>query len=170
MRIFRKYIPISAARIQQTYQPKDTKVKSHTIVLAERTAVGLSMKRELILLAGSNATARSLEDLIIPAGYEFSTVGSQEAGLRVAQERRVSVFLVEVEAADLQCCSALLGIKTLPFASRPRLIFLIGGGAGDRARGLNLGANDVLSAPWDPSELLARLEVQLREKSEIGVL
>ena len=128
------------------------------------------MKRELILLAGSHATARSLEDLIISAGYEFSTVGSQEEGLRLAREGRVSVFLVEPQDADLQCCSALVGIKTLPLASRPRLILLTGGAAAERARGLDLGANDVLSSPWDPSELLTRLAVQLREKREIGEL
>jgi DNA-binding response OmpR family regulator/S1-C subfamily serine protease len=128
------------------------------------------MRQELILLAGSDANAPSLRDLIIAAGYKFSMAGSQEEGFRLAREGGIDVFLVEAEAADLESCSALVGIKTLPLASRPRLILLTGGGAADRAGGLDLGANDVLSAPWDPSELLARLRVQLREKREIGVL
>ena len=128
------------------------------------------MRQELILLAGSDASARSLGGLIIAAGYKFSIAGSQEEGFRLAQQGGIDVFLVEAEAADLQCCSALVGIKTLPLASRPRLILLSRGAAADRAGGLDLGANDVLSAPWDPSELLARLRVQLREKREIGVL
>jgi DNA-binding response OmpR family regulator/S1-C subfamily serine protease len=128
------------------------------------------MRQELILLAGSDANAPSLRDLIIAAGYKFSMAGSQEEGFRLAREGGIDVFLVEAEAADLESCSALVGIKTLPLASRPRLILLTGGVAADRAGGLDLGANDVLSAPWDPSELLARLRVQLREKREIGVL
>jgi DNA-binding response OmpR family regulator len=128
------------------------------------------MRQELILLAGSDANVRSLRDLIVAAGYKFSMAGSQEEGFRLAQEGGIDVFLVEAEAADLQCCGALVGIKTLPLASRPRLILLTGGTPADRAGGLDLGANDVLSAPWDPSELLARLRVQLREKREIGVL
>ncbi|HZV86787.1 MAG TPA: trypsin-like peptidase domain-containing protein [Candidatus Binatus sp.] len=128
------------------------------------------MKQEFILLAGSDANARSLRELIIAGGYKCSMAGSQEEGFRLAQEGGIDVFLVEAEAADLQCCGALVGIKTLPLASRPRLILLTGGTPADRAGGLDLGANDVLSAPWDPSELLARLRVQLREKREIGVL
>lgn len=128
------------------------------------------MRPELILLAASDANARSLRELIIAAGYKCSMAGSQEEGFRLAQEGGIDVLLVEAEAADLQCCGALVGIKTLPIASRPRLILLTGGTSADRAGGLDLGANDVLSAPWDPLELLARLRVQLREKREIGVL
>jgi DNA-binding response OmpR family regulator len=128
------------------------------------------MRQELILLAGSDANVRSLRELIIAAGYKFSMAGSQEEGFRLAQEGGIDVFLVEAEAADLQSCGALVGIKTLPLASRPRLILLTGGTPADRAGGLDIGANDVLSAPWDPAELLARLRVQLREKREIGVL
>ena len=128
------------------------------------------MKQEFILLAASDANADSLRELIIAAGYKCSMAGSQEEGFRLAQGGGIDVFLVEAEAADLQCCGALVGIKTLPLASRPRLILLTGGTPADRAGGLDLGANDVLSAPWDPSELLARLRVQLREKREIGVL
>jgi DNA-binding response OmpR family regulator len=140
------------------------------VVVAARKGVGLSMRQELILLAGSDANVRSLRELIIAAGYKFSMAGSQEEGFRLAQEGGIDVFLVEAEAADLQSCGALVGIKTLPLASRPRLILLTGGTPADRAGGLDLGANDVLSAPWDPAELLARLRVQLREKREIGVL
>jgi DNA-binding response OmpR family regulator len=38
------------------------------------------------------------------------------------------------------------------------------GGGVERARGLDLGADDVLSPPWEPAELLARVRVQLRDK------
>jgi hypothetical protein len=58
------------------------------------------MKREPILLVGSQASAGSLEDVIVAAGCELSIVGSQEEGLRIAQEGGVSAFLVEAGAAD----------------------------------------------------------------------
>ena len=38
------------------------------------------------------------------------------------------------------------------------------GGSGERTRGLDLGADDVLSLPFDPHELLSRLRSQLRQK------
>jgi S1-C subfamily serine protease len=39
------------------------------------------------------------------------------------------------------------------------------GGSGERTRGLDLGADDVLSLPFDPHELLSRVRSQLRSKS-----
>jgi DNA-binding response OmpR family regulator len=128
------------------------------------------VNRERILLAGSDATALALREMISAAGYEFSTAATQEEGLRIAQEGGVDVFLVEADAADLHCCGALAGVKSMPLASRPRLILLTGGAAADRARGLDLGADDVLTANWDPTELLARVRAQLREKREIATL
>jgi S1-C subfamily serine protease/CheY-like chemotaxis protein len=38
------------------------------------------------------------------------------------------------------------------------------GGSGERTRGLDLGADDVLSLPFDPHELLSRVRSQLRSK------
>src|SRR4029077_12644003 len=38
------------------------------------------------------------------------------------------------------------------------------GGSGERTRGMDLGADDVLSLPFDPHELLSRVRSQLRSK------
>src|SRR6266699_943711 len=49
-------------------------------------------------------------------------------------------------------------------APPPCVILLTQGGGAERARGLDLGADEVLSSPWEAAELLARVRVQLREK------
>jgi S1-C subfamily serine protease len=50
------------------------------------------------------------------------------------------------------------------------VILLTRGGGAERARGLDLGADDVLSAEWESAELLARVRVQLRDKRAYEVL
>ena len=45
-----------------------------------------------------------------------------------------------------------------------RLIMLSSGGAGERICALDLGADDVISMPYEDRELLARVRAQLREK------
>jgi len=42
------------------------------------------------------------------------------------------------------------------------VILLTRAGAGERAAGLDLGADDVISRPWEAAELLARIRAQLR--------
>ena len=65
---------------------------------------------------------------------------------------------------DLQCCNALAEIKGLAATASTRVILLTRGGGVERARGLDLGADDVLSPQWESAELLARVRVQLRDK------
>jgi DNA-binding response OmpR family regulator len=113
------------------------------------------MNHDLILFVGSDGNAGALKELAVGAGYDFSTVQSQDEGLRLAQNGGVDVLIVEAETADLGCCGALVALKAFPLASRPRLILLTGGTAADRARGLE-GADDVLPANWEPTELLSR--------------
>jgi len=64
----------------------------------------------------------------------------------------------------LQCCNALAEIKGMAATASTRVILLTHGGGLERARGLDLGADDVLSPPWEPAELLARVRVQFRDK------
>ena len=44
----------------------------------------------------------------------------------------------------------------------PVLMLTARGGVGDRVTGLKLGADDYVAKPFDPSELLARIEALLR--------
>src|SRR6202007_1023396 len=56
-------------------------------------------------------------------------------------------------------------IKSSNQTHNVRVVMLPRGGAAERARGLDLGADDVLSLPFDPHELLSLMRSQLRDKS-----
>jgi DNA-binding response OmpR family regulator len=75
-----------------------------------------------------------------------------------------TLFLLSADLSDLQCCNALAEIKGLAATATTRVILLTRGGGVERARALDLGADDVLSPQWEPAELLARVRVQLRDK------
>jgi serine protease Do len=125
----------------------------------------LSAKRENILIVEPDAESRQqLLELLRSAGYDVSPAPTQEDGFKTVQNGGVDLFLLSADLWDLQCCNALAEIKGLATTATTRVILLTRGGGVERARGLDLGADDVLSQQWEPAELLARVRVQLREK------
>jgi DNA-binding response OmpR family regulator len=125
----------------------------------------LATKRENILIVEPDEKSKQLLlELLRSAGYEVSPAPSQEDGFTIVQNGGVDLFLLSADLSNLQCCNALAEIKGLAATATTRVILLTRGGGIERARGLDLGADDVLSPPWEPAELLARVRVQLRDK------
>jgi DNA-binding response OmpR family regulator len=136
-----------------------------------RKPANLSTKRENILIVEPDDTLRQqLQDVLRSAGYEASSAPTQEEGFRVVQTGTVDVFLLSADLADVLCCSSLTEIKGLGSTANTRVILFARGGGGMRARALDLGADDVMSPPWEPAELLARVRVQLRDKHALEEL
>jgi DNA-binding response OmpR family regulator/S1-C subfamily serine protease len=123
-----------------------------------------SKSPNILIVEPDEARLQHLQGVLRSAGYEVSSAPSQEEGFRAVQTGTVDVFLLSADLGDVLCCSSLAEIKGLGTTANTRVIlFAIGGGA-VRARALDLGADDVMTPPWESSELLARVRVQLREK------
>jgi DNA-binding response OmpR family regulator len=131
----------------------------------------LATKRENILIVEpDDALRQQLEDVLRSAGYEVSSATSQEDGFQLVQGGSVDVFLLAADLADVLCCSSLTEIKCLGSTANTRVILFAHGGGALRARALDLGADDVITPPWEPAELLARVRVQLRDKHALEEL
>jgi DNA-binding response OmpR family regulator/S1-C subfamily serine protease len=127
--------------------------------------VNLPPKRQNILIVDPDpASLRMLEELVRSAGYEIATSASQAEGFKFVQDASVDLLLLSADLADIQCCDALAEVKGNAATAGTRVILLTRGGGAERARGLDLGADEVLTSPWEAAELLARVRVQLREK------
>src|ERR1700758_618294 len=66
---------------------------------------------------------------------------------------------------QLDCCDLLSEIKGSEHTQNIKVVMLSPGGSAERTRGLDLGADDVVSLPFDPQELRSRVRSQLRNKS-----
>jgi serine protease Do len=111
-----------------------------------------------------------LEDLVRSAGYEVALSRSQAEGFKIVREVGVDLLVLSADIADIQCCDALSEVKGNASTANTRVILLTRGGGIERARALDLGADDVLSAPWEPAEVLARVRAQLRAKESFAQL
>jgi DNA-binding response OmpR family regulator/S1-C subfamily serine protease len=131
----------------------------------------LPAKRESILVVDSNdASRQALCELLRSAGYEVAESASQTEGFDFVRNTGVDLLLLTADLADIQCCDALAEVKGNASTAGTRVILITQGGGAERARGLDLGADDILTLPWEPAEMLARVRVQLREKHAVDQL
>jgi len=125
----------------------------------------LPSKHQSILIVDPDSASRGrLEELVRSAGYDVAGSSSQAEGFKFVQDASIDLLILAADLTDIQCCDALSEVKGNADTAGTRVILLIQGGGAERARGLDLGADEVLTAPWEAAELLARVRVQLRDK------
>ena len=122
--------------------------------------------RERIVIVEADETSRaSLVSILESGGYEVTAFPTAREGLDTLQHAGADLLLLDT---DLFCAGTLSARETLStirgsaITSAVRVIVLVCSGADNRAVGLDLGADDAVSRPWDAAELLARIRVQLR--------
>jgi S1-C subfamily serine protease/DNA-binding NarL/FixJ family response regulator len=117
---------------------------------------------KVLVVDGDAGRREHVAKLLADAGYETSS--ELMVGLKFVQEFMPDVILLGANPPQLDCCDLLADVKRSEQARSIRVIMLAEGGSAERVRGLDLGADDVLSLPFDDRELLARVRAQLREK------
>ncbi len=123
-----------------------------------------SKRQSILIVEPDPASRQTLEESVRSAGYEVAVSSSQAEGFKFVQDAGIDLLILSADLADVQCCDALAEVKGNAATAGTRVILLTHGGGAERARGLDLGADEVMTAPWDSVELLARIRVQLREK------
>ena len=96
-------------------------------------------------------------------GYEIA----KESGLTVDQVLSLApeVLVTEATPSDLSCCGMITQLKARPETESPlKIVLIVPGDALERARGLDLGADDVISFPFEAVEFAARIRTQFRER------
>src|ERR1700756_2908403 len=121
---------------------------------------------ERVLVVESDGGLRvSIAKVLSDAGYEVST--DYVEGMKSVLGFRPDVVILGADPPQLDCCDLLSEIKGSEPTQNIRVVMLSPGGSAQRARGLDLGADDVLSLPFDPHELLSRVRWQLRDTHTI---
>jgi DNA-binding response OmpR family regulator len=99
-------------------------------------------------------------------GYRVVKAGSGDGGLRAVREHRPRLVVLDVGLPDidgLEVCRRLRQTSTIP------VIFLTArDGEIDRVLGLELGADDYVTKPFSPPELVARVKAVLRRTDQAG--
>jgi CheY-like chemotaxis protein len=120
---------------------------------------------ELILVVEDNDKSRKLvRDVLMFKGYEIVEAETGEEGVRLAQERRPSLILMDIRLPGIDGIQAL-GRLRAEVATReiPVMAMTASAMAGDRKRVLDAGFDAFQSKPINLKDFLAAVE-QLLER------
>ena len=122
-----------------------------------------SKAEKLLVVESDDALREQIVAVLNDAGYEVST--DYREGIKAVQAFDPDAVIIGANPPQLDCCDLLSEIKGAERTRNIRVVMLSPGGSAERTRGLDLGADDVLSLPFDSHELLSRVRSQLRNKS-----
>jgi DNA-binding response OmpR family regulator len=122
-----------------------------------------SKTEKLMVVESDDALRDRIVAVLGDAGYEVST--DYREGMKAVLTFDPDAVVLGADPPQLDCCNLLSEIKGSEQTQNIRVVMLSPGGSGERTRGLDLGADDVLSLPFDSHELLSRVRSQLRNKS-----
>jgi len=128
-------------------------------------------EREKILVIAADAADRmQLVQTLAGAGYQVAATESSADGFEAVRNADVDLLVMSANVADIGCCQTLSEVKGSAGTSDIRVVLITEGGSAERTRALDLGADDVLTHPWEAAELLARVRAQLRARRALEKL
>ncbi len=115
----------------------------------------------ILLIEDEPGLVMTITDLLTAEGHRVESVSDGDAGLAKATKEKFALIILDVmlpKKTGFEVCRQLrqTGIDTaiLMLTAKTQVV--------DRVVGLKLGADDYLTKPFDPAELLARVEALLR--------
>jgi DNA-binding response OmpR family regulator len=118
------------------------------------------VQTRILVVEDDPATARVVYDNLAIEGFDVRHAATGHDALHVAAEFLPDLVLLDVmlpDAIGFDLCSALRRRGTAAL-----IIMTARGQKPDKLRGLNLGADDYVTKPFDIDELLARIRAVLR--------
>jgi DNA-binding response OmpR family regulator len=123
----------------------------------------MSMNR-ILLIEDDARLGEMVIDYLGQAGFAVVRAGTAAAGIAELRRDPPDLVLLDLMLPDADGLDVFRRIRTLPGAAArtPVIMLTAKGDPLDRVIGLEVGAEDYVSKPFEPRELLARVRVVLR--------
>ncbi|MDR9757673.1 MAG: response regulator transcription factor [Thermacetogeniaceae bacterium] len=117
-------------------------------------------KENILIIEDEKEIADLIEIYLVNEGYEVYKAYSGEEGLKVLAEQQIQLVILDIMMPGidgLEVCRIIRRDKNIPI-----LMLSAKSEDMDKILGLSTGADDYLTKPFNPLELLARVKSQLR--------
>lgn len=122
------------------------------------------MNAHILAVDDDRFLLENVERLLQMNGFDVTTASSSEEALRALEKRKPDLAVLDVSLPDfdgITLCRRIRAEHRFPI-----IMLTARSEAMDKVIGLEVGADDYLTKPFEPSELIARVRAQLRRSTE----
>ena len=121
----------------------------------------------ILIIEDDQAIARGLQELFKAEGYTVSVMSYGKTGLSRILTTQPDLVILDLHLPGLTGFEVLRQARAAGYR-KPVIILSAQKEQVDKLMGLEVGANDFVTKPFDPAELSARVRAQLRVAAQMG--
>jgi DNA-binding response OmpR family regulator len=125
----------------------------------------MGQKHHILIIDDDSKLNKLLKEYMSPFGFDVLAAVEPEEGLRVLRTQSPDLVILDIMLPGMngfELCKLIRQSHTVPI-----VMLTARGEVTDRIVGLELGADDYLAKPFEPRELVARIQAVLRRSAEI---
>lgn len=119
---------------------------------------------KILIVEDEEKLARFLELELSHEGYAVAKAGDGRTGLTMTESGGFDLIVLDIMLPELSGLELLRRLRRT--SSVPVILLTARGAVTDKVSGLDMGANDYITKPFAIEELLARIRVLLRPRTE----
>ena len=123
---------------------------------------------EILVCDDDKDIVEAIEMYLTQEGHHILKAYDGEQAIRVLQNHPVDLLIIDVMMPKLDGIRATLKIREKN--ALPIIILSAKSEDADKILGLNVGADDYVTKPFNPLELVARVKSQLRRYTQLGAM
>ena len=132
----------------------------------------MTHEARILLVDDEVSIQRAVEPLLRSRGYQVDVAGTGAQALKLFAERSPDLIVLDLGLPDIEGTEVCRRVRAT--SKVPIVVLSARGAEADKVNALDLGADDYITKPFGPEELLARIRVALRrvraeDEAESGV-
>ena len=120
----------------------------------------------ILICDDSKDIVNALKIYLAPEGYKLFEAYNGVDAVKIARENDIHLVLLDIMMPGMDGITATAKIRE--FSNAPIILLTAKSETEDKVLGLNVGADDYITKPFVPVEVLARVRSQLRRYDRLG--